>query len=236
MIKTAANQAAFPSDEGRFGIRRRILYNPEEVDRPHHRGLVVERPIMDCTEETPRDQTKLGAGRTGPSPLEIQQFFTRLQSRDSIGVSSFSNNNCNLIGLLQEMQDCFGYLPPIALKILSRTTRIPLSRIYGVVSFYAQFYTEPRGRHTIRCCRGTACHVRGGKRIIDVIRESLGIDEGQTTEDMMFTFETVGCLGACALAPVAMLDSIYIGKATPEGTENAINNIRAEESSFREQE
>ena len=142
----------------------------------------------------------------------------------------------NLIGILQETQRQLGYLPAEALTQIGKRMRIPLSRIYGVVSFYGQFYTSPRGRHTIRCCRGTACHVRGGKRIIDIIRKSLGINEGETTEDMMFTFETVACLGACALSPVAMLDSTYIGKATPQRIESVLYKIKAEESGCREQE
>jgi len=142
----------------------------------------------------------------------------------------------NLIGLLQQVQDHFGYLPAPALLEISRRTRIPLSRIYGVVSFYAQFYTSPRGRHTIRACRGTACHVRGGRMVIDAIRKNLGIDDGQTTEDMMFTFETVACLGACALSPVAMVDSTYIGKATPRRIDSVLKSIKAEGSTSQERQ
>ena len=113
----------------------------------------------------------------------------------------------DLIGLLQKVQEEFGYLPASALEEISRRRRIPLSRIYGVGSFYAHFYTEPRGRHTIRCCRGTACHVRGGKKIITAIEERLGIQDGETTDDMMFSFETVACLGTCFLAPAMSFSS-----------------------------
>ena len=129
---------------------------------------------------------------------------------------------CNLIGVLQDVQDCFGYLPPSALGEISRRTRIPLSRIYGVVSFYAQFHTEPRGRHTIRCCRGTACYVRGGKQVIQAIEQALGVEDGQTTEDMMFSFETVACLGACALAPVMVVDDTYCGKVEAQQVEKLL--------------
>lgn len=132
----------------------------------------------------------------------------------------------NLIGILQNVQERFGYLPGEAIVQISRRARIPLSRIYGVVSFYAQFYTSPRGKHTIRCCRGTACHVRGGRSVIDAIHEKLGIDDGQTTDDMMFTFETVACLGVCALAPVIMIDSAYIGKATSTRIDAVIQDIK----------
>jgi len=136
----------------------------------------------------------------------------------------------NVIGLLQEVQDRFRYLPPVALKELSRRTRIPLSRIYGVVSFYEQFYTEPRGLHSVRCCRGTACHVRGGQRVINAIEQTLGIRDGETTSDMMFSFDTVACLGACALAPLAVVDGVYHGKMTPRSAEKILRSIAPAES------
>ena len=135
----------------------------------------------------------------------------------------------NLIGLLQQTQENFGYLPASALQEISRRTRTPLSRIYGVVSFYAQFYTAPRGRHTIRACRGTACHVRGGKKVIKALRNTLGIDDGQTTEDMMFSFETVACLGTCFLAPTMMIDNQYFGKLTPQRVESIVRSCQAGE-------
>ena len=135
--------------------------------------------------------------------------------------------NSNLIGLLQEIQGRFGYLPPAALGRISRRTKIPLSRIYGVVSFYAQFYTQPRGRHTIRACRGTACHVKGARRVLDTIRRTLRIDEGQTTPDMMFCLETVACLGTCFLAPAMMIDSQYFGRLTPQRVQSILKSYEA---------
>jgi len=108
--------------------------------------------------------------------------------------------------------------------------RIPLSRIYGVVSFYAQFYTEPHGRHTVRCCRGTACHVRGGKKVIQAVGDALNLDDGETSEDMMFSFETVACLGACALSPVVVIDGAYYGKVTPRRIQTVLSRIIADES------
>ncbi|MDP6354642.1 MAG: NAD(P)H-dependent oxidoreductase subunit E [Planctomycetota bacterium] len=131
----------------------------------------------------------------------------------------------NLIGLLQDVQARFGYLPQEALQELSCRTRVPLSRIYGVVSFYEQFYTEPRGRHTVRCCRGTACHVRGGERVISAIEKTLGIEDGETSSDMMFSFDTVACLGACALAPLAVVDGVYHGKVTPRRAEKILSRM-----------
>ncbi len=132
--------------------------------------------------------------------------------------------DCNLIGLLQQVQDHFGYLPGPALEQVSRRTRIPLSRIYGVVSFYAQFYTSPRGRHTIRCCRGTACHVKGAGRILEAITRTLDIDDAQSTTDLKFYLETVACLGTCFLAPVIMIDQEYFGKLTPGSVQTILQN------------
>ncbi len=152
--------------------------------------------------ETITDQQRAAQA---PSEAEVQALLAEL----SISPGS------NLIGVLQEVQARYGYLPPEALEAISRHTKTRLSRIYGVVSFYAQFYTEPHGRHTIRCCRGTACYVRGGRRVIDAVKAELGIEEEQTTDDMMFTLQTVACLGACALGPVIVVDSTYHGNMDP---------------------
>jgi len=159
-----------------------------------------------------------------PPESEIQSVL------DPLNVSL----DANLIGLLQNVQERFGYLPAAALAEISRRARIPLSRIYGVVSFYAQFYTAPRGRHTVRCCRGTACHVKGAGRILDTVRRTLGIDEGQTTADMQFYLETVACLGTCFLAPAMMIDNQYFGRLTPQRVQSVLESYqgsaRAEES------
>jgi NADH-quinone oxidoreductase subunit E len=120
-----------------------------------------------------------------------------------------------LIPLLQEAQGIYGYLTEEVLTAISRGLKIPLSRIYGVVTFYAQFYLTPRGRHTVRVCRGTACHVRGGMNIRKTVKQFLGVEENETTPDFKFTFETVACLGACALSPVLLVDKTYYGKLTP---------------------
>ena len=127
-----------------------------------------------------------------------------LTSRPDVGEN-------DLIPLLQEIQASYGYLPPEVLMALSERTGIPASRIYGVATFYEQFHLEPHGRHTIRCCRGTACHVKNGSELIDAISRHLGVAPGETTEDMRFTFETVACLGTCFLAPVIMVNSDYYG-------------------------
>ena len=159
-----------------------------------------------------------------PTPDDIRAFYDPMTLGEDV----------NLIGVLQETQDQFGYLPPEALRELSRRCHIPLARIYGVVSFYTQFYTEPHGKHTIRCCRGTACHVRGGTKVIDTVRRIMSIEDGETTEDMMFSFETVACLGACALAPVVVVDGTYHGKVTPKRMGKVLDQIAGAEANPEE--
>ena len=117
----------------------------------------------------------------------------------------------DLIPLLQQIQQAYGYLPPKILSELHKQTRIPVNRIIGVATFYEQFHLEPHGRHTIKCCRGTACHVNGGPNIASAIQKALEVAPGQTTADMRFTFETVACLGTCFLAPVMIVDKDYYG-------------------------
>ena len=153
----------------------------------------------------------------GPSDAEVNSLL------DGLGLSPESN----IIGVLQQVQDEFGYLPGPALEEISRRTRIRLSRVYGVVTFYAQFYTEPRGHHTVRCCRGTACHVKGAARVIGAVQRALGIEEGETTPDMMFYLETVACLGTCFLAPAMMIDDLYYGKLTPQRVESILRSYGA---------
>jgi len=122
----------------------------------------------------------------------------------------------DLIPLLQRLQEAYGYLPPAVLREVGERTGIPASRLYGVITFYAQFYLTPRGQHTIRCCRGTACHVRGGKAVAEEVMRELRVGEGGTTDDKVFTFETVACLGTCFLAPVMMVGGDYYGLLTPD--------------------
>ena len=109
---------------------------------------------------------------------------------------------------------------------MSNRTGIASSQVYGVATFYEQFYLEPRGKHTIKCCRGTACHVKRGTEIIDVISEQLNIQPGQTTDDMRFTFETVACLGTCFLAPVIMVNNDYYGNLKPNQIEDILKKYK----------
>ena len=136
----------------------------------------------------------------------------------------------DIIPLLQRLQDTYGYLPPdVVLKACEETT-LPASRVFGVATFYSQFSLEPRGKHLVRCCRGTACHVRGGHRVQDTLEKTMGVSDGETTDDLLFSLESVACLGACALAPVMVVDKTYHGKMTPRNTEMLLKKIMTEES------
>ncbi|SHK05306.1 NADH-quinone oxidoreductase subunit NuoE [Desulforamulus aeronauticus] len=121
-----------------------------------------------------------------------------------------------LIPVLQQAQEIYGYLSPELIRIISSRLRIPTSRTYGVATFYSQFHLKPRGRHIIKVCQGTACHVRGGSKLMEVLKNYLGAQPGETTEDLKFTLETVACLGACGLAPVVMINDQTVGQLTPE--------------------
>ncbi len=139
-----------------------------------------------------------------PSParaLEIVEGMAPVREQD-------------VIPLLQRLQDAYGYLPSDVLLAVAERTGLPASRLYGVATFYTQFHLQPRGRHTIRCCRGTACHVRGSKDIAETIKRTLSVEEGGTTADGRFTFEVVACLGTCFLAPVIMVNDEYYGSLT----------------------
>lgn len=132
----------------------------------------------------------------------------------------------NLIPVLQNAQDEYGYLPEEVLKEISSHMKIPLSKVYGVVTFYTQFHLEPRGENIIRVCMGTACHVRGATDVYNVIQEELEIDDGETTEDLKFTLETVACIGACGLAPVIMVNDNTHGRLTPEKTKDILASYK----------
>lgn len=120
-----------------------------------------------------------------------------------------------IIPVLQKAQEIYGWLPADILKAIAKGMNVPLSRIYGVATFYSQFYLERRGRHIFRQCDGTACHVRGAAQIVEVVEKHLGIKAGETTPDYRVTFEVVYCLGSCGLAPVAMVDDRVVGHLVP---------------------
>ncbi len=137
-------------------------------------------------------------------------------------LEKYKNETGSLIAILQEAQETYGYLPREVLIYISEQSKIPLSKIYGIVTFYAQFSLVPRGRNTIKICQGTACHVKGGKRVLAKLERVLGIKAGQTSSDLKFTLEIVRCLGTCFLAPAMMIKYDYFGKLTPDKVDNIL--------------
>jgi len=121
-----------------------------------------------------------------------------------------------LIPILQRAQDIYGYLPREILQLVASRLGVALSRVYGVATFYSQFYLERRGRHVLRLCDGTACHVKGTPKLMAAVADEFGIGPGETTEDGELTLEVVYCLGSCALAPVAVLDGQVMGRMRRE--------------------
>lgn len=127
-------------------------------------------------------------------------------------LARFPQSKESIIPLLQEIQQYFNYLPEEAMEKAAEHLRVSPSVVYGVATFYKQFKLTPRGKHSIKICRGTACHVQGGSRILDEIQRKLNAKDGETTEDLKYSIDTVACIGACALAPVMILDEEVYGK------------------------
>jgi len=139
-------------------------------------------------------------------------------------VSEYSEQKWALIPLLQKIQNEFGYIPPQSIPLIARSLGLFPSQVQGVISFYTQLYTQPRGRKVVRVCRGTACHVRGGKTILKLVKQHLDLDEGETSPDLEYTLETVACIGVCALAPnIVVADRVY-GHMNPKKVEQLFRN------------
>jgi NADH:ubiquinone oxidoreductase subunit E len=147
---------------------------------------------------------------------ELLKEFTKEQvvKLDEI-INKFKNKPGGLIPVLEEAQVALEYLPISVQKIIAEGLKLPLSRVYGVVTFYSFFTMKPRGKHTVRVCLGTACYVRGGKALHETLQKQFGIKDGETTPDRMFTLETVRCLGACGLGPVVVVDDDVHGRVKP---------------------
>ncbi|HOB74932.1 MAG TPA: NAD(P)H-dependent oxidoreductase subunit E [Phycisphaerae bacterium] len=151
-------------------------------------------------------------GRPSTSPEAPPIDWQRL---DRI-LEEFKGQHGAVIPILQRVQDACGYLPREVLAYISKKTLIPLTQLYGVATFYAQFHLTRRGRHLLRLCDGTACHVRGSAKAIEAIARDLGVQPGQTSPDYKLTFEIVYCLGSCGLAPVAVVDGKVYGNLSPD--------------------
>ncbi|MGQ9611027.1 MAG: NADH-quinone oxidoreductase subunit NuoE [bacterium] len=156
--------------------------------------------------------------KTSPAELDL----TRL---DEVLKDFEAGNESLLIPALQAAQNLYGYISNPVLERISEYLHIPLSRAYGVVTFYAQFRFAPTGKYKIRVCRGTACHVRGSKSILEALERELGIKDGETTSDLKFSLETVACLGTCFLAPVIMVNEKYFGKLTTKKVQEVLKQF-----------
>lgn len=139
-------------------------------------------------------------------------------------IEKHKNEPWSLIPLLQDIQEAFNYVPPESIVPIAEALNLFPCEVQGVITFYAGFSLKPKGKYVLKVCRGTACHVKGGKSVLKLMKQELGLDEGETGPDYQFTLETTACLGACALAPTMMVNRNYFGKLTPP----KINNILAE--------
>ena len=141
-------------------------------------------------------------------------------------INKYNCNHDSVISILQDVQAQYHYLPETALRLVAKHLGLPLIQVYGVATFFKAFSLKPRGEHLIKVCVGTACHVRGAQSVLDEIKRQLGIGVGETTEDMLFTLETVNCLGACALGPIMVIDDKYHGETSPKKAKEILSDYK----------
>jgi NADH-quinone oxidoreductase subunit E len=157
--------------------------------------------------------------------IEVADKTVETQINDIL--ASFEGEKSEIIPILQQVQQRFGYLPEAAMKQVADFVHVPASTLFGIGTFYAQFKLVPTGRNVIRICRGTGCYVRGAPRIISELETQLGIKDGGTTPDMEYTLETVACFGSCALAPVVVVNDRVYGRMTPDKAKKAIGKEKS---------
>jgi NADH-quinone oxidoreductase E subunit len=143
-------------------------------------------------------------------------------------IEKHRNAKWGLIPLLQEIQEHVGYIPPESMEPIAEALRLSPTQVQGVITFYAGFSLEPKGKYVVRVCRGTACHVKGSRSILRLMKKELGLEEGQTSPDYRFTLETVACLGACFLAPTMMVNRTYFGRLSPQKVASVLEEHRKE--------
>jgi len=148
------------------------------------------------------------------------------QTREKVEsiVANYQRDKGMLVSILQDIQAEYNYLPKDALTELSQGLGVSLSQVYSVATFFKAFSLKPRGRHLINICLGTACHVRGAVRVLEKVEQELGINAGETTEDLKFTLETVNCVGACALGPIVIIDGEYSGQMKTDKVKPLLEN------------
>ncbi len=173
-------------------------------------------PQSAITQVRPRKNVYRADPLAEPPPPAVAEIVARHQGRRDA-----------LIAVLQDLQDAFGYLPERPLRYAARGLGIPLSRIYGVATFYNQFRFAAPGRHRVQICRGTACHVSHSPAILAAVKDHFAVAEDQTTADGAFTLQTVACMGCCSLAPAVMVDETVYGRMTPAAAVELLEKVRA---------
>jgi NADH:ubiquinone oxidoreductase subunit E len=170
---------------------------------------------------------------SGGLSVETELDFAKIQAiiADNAGkietlIDSYVDKKEQLISLLQDIQTEFNYIPQDILIRISQRLDIPLSQVFSVATFFKAFSLKPRGRHVITVCLGTACHVRGGQRLVDKMARSYNLKPGETSEDERFTLETANCLGCCALGPVVVVDGKYESQVTPDKLDKVLKKYQ----------
>ena len=144
-------------------------------------------------------------------------------------LSKYEKDKSNLIQILNEVQETYGYIPENVQLEISKYLGMEMAEIYGVITFYARFTLKPKGKYNVAVCLGTACFVKGSERILERVKQKLGIDVGQTTPDGKFSIEATRCIGACGLAPVFTVNDEVYGKATPELVDKVLEEYMSKE-------
>ena len=171
---------------------------------------------------------ELGADTGKEEAKAIAEYNARMNAQMDEILADFKGEKSEVIPILQKTQQKFGFLPQEAMKRISAFVKVPECTLFGVATFYAQFKLKPTGKNIVTVCRGTACHVRGGARILKEIERRLGIKPGQNTADMEYSLETVACIGACAIAPNITINNEVHGEMTAKKVAELLPN-KAEE-------
>lgn len=142
--------------------------------------------------------------------------------------NNYEKNRRFALAIMQDMQNTFQYIPRQGMEMLSEFLDCPIVELYAMATFYKALSLKPKGKHIIKCCDGTACHIRGSLNLVAELKRKLGVEPGETTSDGLFSFETVNCMGSCALAPVVVVDDKYYGKVTMEQIPKILDEYRKE--------
>ena len=149
-------------------------------------------------------------------------------------IKKYQGRKWGLIPLLQEIQEEFGYIPPALVEPIAEALNLFPSEVQGVITFYAGFASEPKGKYVLKVCRGTACHVKGGRSVLRLMKRELNLEEGETSPDNQFTLETVACLGACFLAPTMLVNRNYFGKLAPTKVTSILDQHKKDKGTAQE--